>query len=85
MPEYFTLPLSPIYTIRNGCDVRCDKHGDKGNLSRKMSQQPIARVEPDSTFATACIATCIATGVTRLQDGTLAYHVLLHWTGDMVV
>ena len=88
MPEYFTLPLSPIYIINLAVvddATSIATGGTSVERCRKLSQQLISRVEPDSTFATACIATCIATGVSRLQDGTLAYHVLLHWTGNMVV
>ena len=46
---------------------------------RKLSQRLIAKVEPGSTFATACIATwdatCIATWETQVASWALAYHV----------
>ena len=56
--------LSPIYTMKNRCDMRCDKLCDRGNPVAgccKLLQRLIAKVEPGSTFATACIATWDAT------------------------
>ena len=46
---------------------------------RKLSQRLMAKVEPGSTFATACIATwgatCIATWETQVASWALANHV----------
>ena len=84
--------LSPIYTMKNRCDMHRSKHCDRENPGGKLSQRLITRVEPGSTSVTACIATCdatcIATGKPRSQAGRwLTKHVFhtLHWTCDNIV
>ena len=58
--------LSLIYTMKNRCDMLCDKLCDRGNLCRTLSQRLIAKVEPGSTFAT---------WETQVASWALAYHV----------
>ena len=51
---------------------------DRGNPCCTLPQPLIARVEPGSTFAIACIATCdetcIATWETQIASWALAHH-----------
>ena len=61
--------------MKNRCDMLCDKLCDRGNPCRRLSQRLIAKVEPGSTFATACIATWDATWETQVASWALANHV----------
>ena len=77
--ESWAVQLSPIYAMKNRCDMRCDKLCDRGNPCRTLSQRLIAKVEPGSSFVAACIATwdatCIVTWETQVASWALAYHV----------
>ena len=57
--------------MKNRCDMRRDKLCDRGNPCRTLSQGLIAKVEPGSTFTTACIATW----ETQVASWALANHV----------
>ena len=77
--------LSPIYTmnIAAACDATSFATGEtpvtRCRKRRELSQWLIAKVEPSSTFATACISTwdapCIAAWETQVASWALAYHV----------
>ena len=78
----FVLPVTKArYKIAGTCDATSIATGE--TPGRTLSQRLITRVEPGSTFATACMrhamqhacdATCIVTMETQVTRWALAHH-----------
>ena len=86
--------LSPIYTMKNRCDMRCDKLCDRGNPCRRLSQA-VASCRNGSSQKLSQVQLlrhgtrhALRHGKPRSQAGRwlimCVFH-LLHWTCDKIV